>query len=284
MRCKSGKFCCKKSFSLVVTDRQTFKLIVSYRGAGFCGWQKQNKGDSLQEILEKALARILCEKTGVIASGRTDAGVHSLGQVVAFRTGVRRSTEEIKRGLNGLLPESVRVLSVRKASGDFHPRFQAKKKAYRYLIQNTDTARPFLSPYAYFFPEKLNLTKMRQAAAYLVGRHDFTAFQASGLRPSKAASSAEGGRKVKDPVRTIYNLTIRKESADLFQAVGLVGITVVGNGFLYKMVRNIVGTLLDVGRGKIKPEAVREVLESGDRRRAGKTMPAHGLTLLWVKY
>ncbi|MFA5392903.1 MAG: tRNA pseudouridine(38-40) synthase TruA [Candidatus Ratteibacteria bacterium] len=264
--------------------KQTFKLIVSYRGTDFCGWQKQNNGNSLQETVEETLARILCEKVGVIASGRTDAGVHSLGQVVAFRTDVNRSAENIIQGLNGLLPDSVRILSVQKVSDDFHPQFQAKKKAYRYLIQNTSAANPLISPYAYFFPEKLNLKNMRQAGAYLVGRHDFTAFQASGLRPSKAASSAEGGRKVKDPVRTIYNLTVREEPLDLFRAVGLVGITVVGSGFLYKMVRNIVGTLLEVGRGKIKPEAVQGILESGDRRKAGKTMPAYGLTLLWVKY
>lgn len=266
MRCRSEKFFFRKNSSVAV-----FKLIISYRGADFCGWQKQSNGNGLQETVEEALARILCEKTGVIASGRTDAGVHSLGQVVAFRTGVNRSAENIRQGLNGLLPDSVRVLSVRKVSDDFHPQFQAKKKAYRYLVQNTSAANPLLSPYAYFFPEKLNLTKMRQAAAYLVGRHDFTAFQAS-------------GRKVKDPVRTVYNLTVREEPSDLFQAVGLVGITVIGSGFLYKMVRNIVGTLLEVGRGKIKPEAVREILKSGDRRKAGKTMPAHGLTLLWVKY
>ncbi|MFH2069146.1 MAG: tRNA pseudouridine(38-40) synthase TruA [Candidatus Omnitrophota bacterium] len=251
--------------------KQTLKLVVSYRGTDFCGWQKQGNGNSLQETVEGALARILCEKTGVIASGRTDAGVHSLGQVVAFQTGVHRSTEKIRQGLNGLLPESVRVLSVQKVSDDFHPQFQAKKKAYRYLVQNTSVANPFFSPCAYFFSEKLNLTKMRQAAAYLVGRHDFSAFQAS-------------GRKVKDPVRTVYSLTIREESADLFQAGGLIGITVVGSGFLYKMVRNIVGTLLEVGRGKIKPETVQDILKSGDRRKAGKTMPAYGLTLLWVKY
>ena len=251
----------------------TFKIVVSYRGTNFCGWQKQSKGGkpSLQETLEEALALILCQKAGVIASGRTDAGVHSLGQVVTFRTGVHRSTENIRQGLNGLLPDSIRVLSVQEMSDDFHPQFQAKKKAYRYLVQNTSVANPLLSPYAYFFPEKLNLTKMRQAAACLVGRHNFTAFQAS-------------GRKVKDPVRTIYSLTVREESSALFQAIGLVGITIVGSGFLYKMARNIVGTLLEVGRGKIKPEAVRAILESGDRKKAGKTMPAHGLTLLWVKY
>jgi tRNA pseudouridine38-40 synthase len=284
MRCRSGKFYGRKSFLPVTARKVTFKLVVSYRGADFCGWQKQGSGNSVQETVEEALARILCEKTGVIASGRTDAGVHSLGQVISFRTGVNRSAENIRQGLNGLLPDSVRVLSVRKVPDDFHPQFQVKKKAYRYLLQNTSAANPLLSPYAYFFPEKLNLKKMRQAAAYLVGRHDFSAFQASGLRPSKAASSAEGGRKVKDPVRTVYSLTVREEPSDLFRAVGLVGITVVGSGFLYKMVRNIVGTLLEVGRGKIKPEAVREILKSGDRRKAGKTMPARGLTLLWVKY
>ena len=267
MRCRSGNPCCRRNFLLVAT----FKLVVSYRGTDFCGWQKQNNGNSIQETVEEALSCILCGKTGVIASGRTDAGVHSLGQVVAFKTGVNRSAENIRQGLNGLLPDSVRVLSVQKVSDDFHPQFQAKKKAYRYLVQNTSTANPFLSPYAYFFPEKLNLTKMRQAVAYLVGQHNFTAFQAS-------------GRKVKDPVRTIYNLTVREEPSELFPAVGLVGITVVGSGFLYKMVRNIVGTLLEVGRGKIKPEAVGEILKSGDRRKAGKTLPAHGLTLLWVKY
>ena len=271
MRCRSGKFYCRKSFLLVAAFKVTFKMIVSYRGTDFCGWQKQSNGNSLQETVEEALARILCEQTGVIASGRTDAGVHSLGQVVAFRTSVNRSAENIRQGLNGLLPYSIRVLSAQRVPDGFHPQFQAKKKAYRYLVQNMSAANPLLSPYAYFFPEKLNLKKMRQAAVHLVGRHDFTAFQAS-------------GRKVKDPVRTIYNLTVRAEPSDLFQAAGLVGITVVGSGFLYKMVRNIVGTLLEVGRGKIKPEAVREILESGDRRKAGKTMPAHGLTLLWVKY
>ena len=267
MRCRSGNRYYGKNFSPVAV----FKLVVSYRGADFGGWQKQNNGNSLQETVEEALARILCEKTGVIASGRTDAGVHVLGQVVAFRTGVNRSAENIRQGLNGLLPDSVRVLSVQKVSDDFHPQFQVKKKAYRYLVQNTSVANPFFSPYAYFFPEKLNLIKMRLAATYLVGQHNFTAFQAS-------------GRKVKDSVRTIYDLTVREESSELFPVVGLVSIIVVGSGFLYKMVRNIVGTLLEVGRGKIKPEVVLEILESGDRRKAGKTLPAHGLTLLWVKY
>ena len=250
-----------------------FKLVVSYRGTGFCGWQRQKAGRtlSLQEILEKALSLILCERTRIIASGRTDAGVHSLGQVAAFRTEVHRSPERLLPGLNSFLPESIRILSVQRVPDDFHPQFRVKEKAYRYLIQNGAVANPLLLPYTYFFPKKLNLRRMQEAADFLVGRHNFAAFQ-------------DSGRKAKDSVRTIYRLTVEEVSDSLFFTESLVGITISGDGFLYKMVRNIVGTLIEVGRKKIEPQDVKKILESGDRRQAGPTVPACGLTLMRVRY
>ena len=250
-----------------------FKLTLSYRGTDFCGWQKQKTTGlpSIQESVEEALSRILNQKTPVVASGRTDAGVHALRQVVVFRTGAKRSPKDILKGLNGLLPESIRVISVQRVSKKFHPQFAVKRKTYRYLVQNSGTANPLMSPYVYFFPEKLNLKRMQKAASFLSGRHDFSAFQGS-------------SRKAKDTVRTMYGIEVKRIRDSLFSTEGLLGFTLAGDGFLHKMVRNIVGTLLEVGRKKLRPEDVKKILESGDRRLAGPTAPARGLTLIEVIY
>ncbi len=226
---------------------------------------------SVQGCVEEALSRILAHQTSLLASGRTDAGVHALKQIAVFRTSVKRRAEEIRKGLNALLPKSIRVLSVRTVSEDFHPQFAAKKKIYRYLVQNSAVVNPLLSPYIYFFPEKLCLKRMQEAANLLVGKHDFSAFQGS-------------RRRAKDAVRTIYRLKVARLRDPLFGTQGLIGFTLVADGFLHKMVRNIVGTLIAVGRRKIEPHQVKAILESRDRRKAGPTVPARGLTLMDVNY
>jgi len=258
---------------VTTSGRQTFRLTVAYLGAGFCGWQSQKNAasPSLQAEIEKALACVLDEKVRINASGRTDAGVHALGQVFAFQTTAHRSPEAIRSGLNSLLPESIRVCSAEKTSPDFHPQHCVRQKTYRYLIQNSRSASPFLRPFVWPFSEKLDTEKMRRAADCLVGRHDFASFQ-------------DSGRKAKDTVRTIFGLDVKKITDPVFQTEDLIEIRITGEGFLYKMVRNIVGTLVEAGRGRLKPEAIKAVLKSRDRRKAGPTAPACGLTLLHVEY
>ena len=250
-----------------------FKVVVAYQGTEFCGWQRQKstKKPSIQETIEKALSEILTEKANIVGSGRTDSGVHALRQVFVFQSGVSRSPENIQKGLNGLLPESVRILEVKKVPGRFHPRYDVKEKAYRYLIQNGPVSNPLLAPYTWFFPERLDVKKMQRAASCLEGEHDFAAFQ-------------DSGRKANNSVRTVFHLKSERLPDSIFSTKGLIAVTIIADGFLYKMARNIVGTLIEVGRGKMEPMRVKAILNSGDRRLAGPTAPACGLTLLSIKY
>ncbi|MFH0797370.1 MAG: tRNA pseudouridine(38-40) synthase TruA [Candidatus Omnitrophota bacterium] len=254
-----------------------FKVVVAYQGTEFCGWQRQKSKEkpSIQEEIEKALSEILTEKANIVGSGRTDSGVHALRQVFVFQTRVSRSPENIRRGLNGLLPENVRVLEVKKVPGRFHPQHDVKEKAYRYLIQNGPVSNPLLAPYTWFFPERLDVKKMRRAASYLEGRHNFAAFQDSGRKAKGLPNNS---------VRTVFHIKVERLPDSIFSTKGLIAVTIIANGFLYKMVRNIAGTLIEVGRGKMESMRVKEILKSGDRRLAGPTAPARGLTLLSIKY
>jgi len=219
----------------------------------------------MQGVLEEGLEEILGTQTRIHASGRTDAGVHALGQVVHFKADTDISPEELKTRLNDLLPEDIRVLSAKEMPLSFHSRYDATGKVYRYTILNSRIQGRYTAKSTYVFSAELHLEKMRQAASYLVGTHDFSAF------------GVNRGREVNNPVRTIKRLDLRREGHYVF-------IEVEADGFLYKMVRSIVGTLINVGRGKTQPEEIPAILESRDRCRAGATAPAHGLCLVEVKY
>ena len=240
------------------------KLEIEYDGSDFSGWQVQSRGDSIQGKVEEAIARVIGEKVRLHAAGRTDAGAHALAQSAHFLTRSSLPAENIQRGANVHLPEGIAILRAADAAADFHARFSARGKLYRYIIFRRPTRSVFWRKRAWHCSLPLDLTKMRAAAVFLKGRHDFAAFSAS-------------GSSVKTTERIIRRLDIGQEGELLI-------FNIEADGFLYKMVRNIVGTLVEVGAGKMKPRQVKEVLASRDRRRAGPTAPAGGLYLVRVDY
>jgi len=246
---------------------RNIRLTIEYDGANYCGWQVQKRKGirpSIQQTIEKALCTITQGKVRLIGSGRTDAGVHALGQVANFTTDSAISCEKLQKALHALLPGDIVVNGVRLADAGFHSRFKARSKVYRYTVVNRTLPSVFLRSTSYFYSFPLDIKLMQKQARALLGRRDFSAFCASG-------SSA------KSPVRTIKKIEIRK-------AGDLVSVTIEADGFLYNMARNIVGTLLEVGRGRFPPGSLKKILASGDRRRAGPTAPAKGLCLVEVKY
>lgn len=244
---------------------RTIKLILEYDGTAYCGWQRQVNGLSIQQVLEEALERILCEKVSVIASGRTDAGVHALAQVASFRTKSALAANKIFLGANSVLPPDIVVKSAADAQPHFNALKDARGKVYVYRIQNT-RLRPVLGRmYVWHVRYPLALDRMREAASHLQGTHDFSCFCATGC-------------DIQDRVRTLGAIAIDERDN------GLLEITVESGGFLRHMVRNIVGTLVDVGRDKISPEDLPEMLASRDRMKAGTAAPACGLFLKEVKY
>ncbi len=255
--------------------KRHIKLILQYEGTNYAGWQRQPAAITIQSILEDALERLTGEKTKVIAAGRTDSGVHAIGQVASFRTSSGHSPEVFLRALNSMLPPDVRVLSVEEAEDDFHPRYSARAKRYIYLVDLSPVQSPFLRRYAYHLPLKLDLEAMKEAAMYCLGRRDFRAFQASGC----------GSRTT---IREVYKLDIeQQEEIDLLGfhiEASILRFTVEANAFLRYMVRTMVGTLLEVGRGKLTPYSVQQIIESRDRTLAGPTAPPHGLFLERVFY
>ena len=244
---------------------RNFKLIVEYDGAAYCGWQRQKNGVSIQQILDEAIALIVCEKVTLIGSGRTDAGVHAINQVANFKSSTLLPAEKIFRGVNSVLPQDIVVKSLEEVSVDFHAQRDVQSKIYVYRICNKGL-RPVLGRnYYWFIRFPLNLEMMKKAAQYLIGTHDFSCFCATGTA-------------VKDRFRTITGIDI-KSGAD-----GLIEITVEARGFLKYMVRNIVGTLTEVARGKRNPQDMKEIIASRNRNIAGVTAPACGLFLKEVKY
>jgi len=240
------------------------KLIISYDGTNYCGWQKQPNGITIEEVLNKALKDLLNEDVEVIGASRTDSGVHALGNVAVFDTESRIKPERFAYALNVRLPEDIRIVSSCKVPLDFHPRYTDSIKTYEYKIYNKTINNPLLRLYSNFIYVNLDVDKMRKAAAYLVGEHDFKAF--CSIRTS-----------AKTTVRTIYSLDVEK-------CGDLITIRISGNGFLYNMVRIIVGTLVSVGRGKIPPARMKEILESKDRKNASPTALARGLCLVGIEY
>lgn len=242
-----------------------YKMVIAYDGSRYNGWQKQgNTKDTIQGKLEKVLEKLEGREVEVIGAGRTDAGVHALGQVVNVKLESKINGETLLQYLNQYLPEDIAVLSVKEVPMRFHSRLNATEKTYLYRIYRSEIPNPFIRKYTVTITEKLDIEKMRIAAEFLIGEHDFKSF--CSLKKSK-----------KSTIRTLYSITIEEIEKEL-------RISVRGNGFLYHMVRIIIGTLLEVGTGKKKPEEIKQILEKGERQAAGKTAPAHGLFLKEVKY
>ena len=240
------------------------RLTVAYDGTGYCGWQLQPNGITIEEVLNRAISELLKEPVSVIGASRTDSGVHALGNVAVFDTESRIPGDKICFALNQRLPEDIRILDSEEVPLSWHPRKQNCVKTYEYKILNSRTAVPTRRLYAHFCYFPLDLEKMRCAAALLLGEHDFASFCA-------AASTAE------TTIRTIYGLSVEKEGEEIL-------IRVSGSGFLYNMVRIIAGTLMEVGRGRIEPEQVKEILAAENRNAAGPTAPARGLTLVRYEF
>jgi len=244
---------------------RNIKLEIEYDGSNYCGWQVQKSHrKSIQETIEKTLREILQEKIKLVASGRTDRGVHAKAQVANFLTNSEIALKKLQKALNGLLPEDIAIIKAEEVSVDFHSRFQAKSKLYRYTILNRNYPSAFSRNQVYFFPRLLNIELMREESKVLLGKHDFKSFQAS-------------DKKKSDSVRTIKKLRITKDK-------DLIYIDIEAGGFLYNMVRNIAGTLIDIGRGRFNKGYLKKLLYSKNRKLAGPTAPAQGLCLLKVKY
>jgi tRNA pseudouridine38-40 synthase len=256
---------------------RTLKLTIAYDGTRFVGWQRQTEGVSIQGLLEAALGRFEGGPVVVHGAGRTDAGVHALGQVASAIVGCGHEPAAILKGLNAQLPPDVRVLSVHEEDAAFHARFSARAKTYRYLVRNGPLASPFERGLAWHVPEPLDVTRMQAAAAVLCGTHDFAAFQSSG------STVATTQRTIRSSVVTTSSAaTACSPSAGV--AGLLLSYEVTGDGFLRHMVRAIVGTLIDVGRRRLSPEVMVSLVEGGSRAAAGATAPAHGLFLVRVDY
>jgi tRNA pseudouridine38-40 synthase len=240
------------------------KLVLEYCGTRYHGWQVQPNALSVQECLEHPLTQMTNGPVRVHAAGRTDAGVHALGQVVHFDTTSAMPLPALQRGLNSLLPDDIAVLQVTEVPMDFHARYAARQKTYAYVVHNHPVRSAFAAPYTWYVPQPLDVPAMRTAAQVLVGRHDFSAF--------RAASCA-----ARSPVRCVSRVAVKRRAARVF-------FVLCADGFLQHMVRNIVGTLVDIGRGKIPAEAMAAILQSRQRQLAGPTAPPQGLCLVRVHY
>ena len=251
------------------------KLILQYDGTDYSGWQVQAKGATIQGLLENALAEITGACPRVTGAGRTDAGVHAFAQTASFSTESDHQADVFLRALNAKLPDDIRVISSEEVQEDFHPRYSAKNKTYSYLISHHGPYSVFLKRYSWHMSYSLHCDAMEEAAGYLMGEQDFSSFRASGCSS-------------KHPVRKIIDLQIMKlDSVDFMGFcfnVPLVKISITANAFLRHMVRNIVGTLVEISRKKIPPEQMKTILEAKDRRVAGKTAPACGLFLEKISY
>lgn len=240
------------------------KLTVSYDGTNYCGSQVQENGITIEEVLNKELSRFFSQDIKVIGASRTDSGVHALGAVFVFDVETKMPPEKISYAINVSLPPDIVVLDSKEVPKDFHPRFQKTSKTYEYFILNTDFNNPLLRHMSYHYRKYLDDKKMNDGIKYLIGKHDFTSFAAA-------------GSQTRTFVRTIFEAGVKRDG-DLIQ------IEITGDGFLYNMVRIIVGTLVEVGNGKREPIDIEKILEGKNRALAGSTAPANGLILRDIKY
>ncbi len=244
---------------------RNIKLTIEYDGKDFNGWQKQPDKLNIQGTIEKAIEQITGEVVDLNASGRTDRGVHALGQVANFKTNSNLPIEKFPIALNSNLKKSIRIKQAEEVEENFHSRLSCKRKTYRYVINNSQYGTAIYRNLETHIPMKLDIEKMQEAVKYFVGEHDFKAFKASGTSS-------------KSSVRTIYDAKVIKMPDDK------IWIELTGNGFLYNMVRIISGTLVEVGMGKIEPKEIENIIKSQKRENAGKTLPPQGLYLVNVEY
>ncbi|RDY25933.1 tRNA pseudouridine(38-40) synthase TruA [Romboutsia weinsteinii] len=242
---------------------RNLKITIQYNGANYCGWQKQPDSLGIQGTIERAIYEITKEQVKITGSGRTDAGVHALGQVANLKLESKIPYTQIPNALNAKLPKDISIIECCEVEEEFHSRYSAKGKRYRYLIYNSPYRNPIYKDISYHVKYDLDFEKMKKEAKSLIGAHDFKGFMSS-------------GSSVVDTVRTIYDITLSKNE-------NLIIMEVEGNGFLYNMVRIIAGTLVDIGRGRIN-ECLADVIESKSRSNCGHTAPAHGLFLKKVDY
>ncbi len=275
---------------------RNIKLTIQYDGTKYCGWQIQNniknqiskiKNKSIQGTIEEALKKILQEKIRVIGSGRTDAGVHALAQVANFKTKTKLNPVRILRALNSSLPKDIRIIDADEVDLNFNAQFKAKSKTYKYIILNSRTSNPFLNRYCYHLSFPLDLDLIKQEVKCLKGRHNFKSFCASG---SKVNYPVRSIKKICVETKKVFlthstSLRVNPECIEgLTNHVKLIIITIEADGFLYNMVRNIVGTLIDIVRGHLKKGDMKRILNAKNRRLAGPTAAAKGLFLCEVKY
>lgn len=244
---------------------RNIKLTIEYDGTNYSGWQKQaNTNNTIQEEIENAIEKVVDEKVTIIGAGRTDKGVHGRGQVANFNTNSRIPEEKFKYAINRYLPEDIAIVESIEVEESFHSRYDALGKKYKYLIYNAPVKSPIFRNYSYYIPYKLNIQSMDKAKDYFIGKHDFAAFMAS-------------GSGIEDTIRNIYYIS-------LTNCNNIIEFEIYGDGFLYNMVRIIVGTLIDIGRGKIESDSIPNILKSKDRKNAGHTAAAEGLYLEKVCY
>ena len=247
-----------------MSELRRIKLIVSYDGTNYCGWQKQPNGITIEEVLNKALSSLCGEEIEVIGASRTDSGVHAFGNVAVFDTRMKMEAAKFAFALNQRLPEDIRIQESEEADLAWHPRKCDCVKTYIYRILNRKINIPTERLYAHFCYFNLDVEKMREASGYFIGTHDFTSF-------------CSQKTQAQSPVRTIHSLEVLKDEE-------MITIVVSGDGFLYNMIRIIAGTLIKVGTGVYPPDYVKQIFKAKNRRMAGQTMPARGLTLVEIEY
>ena len=240
----------------------TYKIEICYDGSGYHGWQRQPRRKTIQGNLEKALSKIAKKDIPVIGAGRTDAGVHALAQVASFKANLKLEEDELHRAFNSSLPKDIRIISIQRVDEDFHARRSARSKIYRYRIFNGKNISPFLIRYALYWPYDLDLEAMKTAAAKFVREDDFTAFSSNRLL---------------HPVRKVIRSEIQKKGKEITY-------TVEANGFLRYMVRTMVGTLLEIGRGRVSPDVIDDLFQGGRRTLDSPTAEPQGLCLIKVCY
>lgn len=244
-----------------------YKLTIAYDGTEYCGWQVQPNGISIQQLIQEKISILLRNATTIIGSGRTDAGVHALGQIAHFHSAPILNLYRFHGSLNALLPPDIRILHIEEVPSSFHAQYSPIGKTYHYRLHLDHVQDPFKRLYSLHVREKIDLKNLKEAASLFLGTHDFTSF----------ANEAHLGSASRDPIRTLKRL-------DAIEELGGIRLEFEGDGFLYKMVRNIVGTLLEIGAGKRSKDEVITILEAKDRKVAGQAAPPHGLFLVKVEY
>lgn len=244
-----------------------YKMVLMYDGTLFCGWQIQHQGISIQQTIEEAIQKITKEDVKVIGSGRTDAGVHALGQTAHFKIAKELDLYRFHYSLNALLPPEIRVKEISPAPLSFHAQYSAIRKTYRYHVSLSKTQSPFNRLYAWHFIGQADISLLKKAAGMFLGTHDFTSF----------ANEAHRGSASKDPIRTLMRLDVVENGKEI-------ALELEADGFLYKMVRNIVGTLFDAAIGRTPLDSIPDIFAAKDRRKAGAAAPPQGLFLLKVDY